>query len=330
MSHLKTKITDVFSERREWVRIQVASVYCAPVLAHSWSCTVPHYLRTAARSLCRSTCTQLMVHCAALLAQICNPVCRSTCTQLKSSVPQHLHTAEIHCAAVIAHSWRCTVPHYLRTAARSLCRSTCTQLIVHCAAILAHSCNSLCRSTCTHLIVHCAAVLAHNCPFTVPQYLHKAATLPYTVWCVSVFSVRSATTYTNFTFVYVDFTKFGCDLQENTKTYVRAPSVCCLNGRKLKHITGDSKERNVTDVSFVVPVHCLVLRWWSGQCVRNVAPPWSLTLQSTVVTICTTSLPSSNSTFCPHSVFVCFVWISEQTAIVSLYNIKWLVCITER
>ena len=29
----------------------------------------------------------------------------------------------------------------------------------------------------------------------------------------------------------------------------------------------------------------------------------------TVVTICTASLTFSNSTFCPHSVFVCFVWI---------------------
>ena len=49
----------------------------------------------------------------------------------------------------------------------------------------------------------------------------------------------------------------------------------------------------------------------------------------TVVTICTTSLTSSNSTFCPHTVFMCFVWISEQTAIISLYSINWLVCITE-
>ena len=36
-----------------------------------------------------------------------------------------------------------------------------------------------------------------------------------------------------------------------------------------------------------------------------------------------------NSTFCPHTVFMCFVWISEQTAIISLYSINWLVCITE-
>ena len=32
----------------------------------------------------------------------------------------------------------------------------------------------------------------------------------------------------------------------------------------------------------------------------------------------------------PHTaVFMCFVWISEQTAIISLYSINWLVCVTE-
>ena len=36
-----------------------------------------------------------------------------------------------------------------------------------------------------------------------------------------------------------------------------------------------------------------------------------------------------HSTFCPHSVFMCFVWIWEQTAIISLYSIDWLVLITE-
>jgi hypothetical protein len=34
-------------------------------------------------------------------------------------------------------------------------------------------------------------------------------------------------------------------------------------------------------------------------------------------------------TFCPHSVFMCIVWIWEQTAIISLYSINWLVFITE-
>ena len=54
-----------------------------------------------------------------------------------------------------------------------------------------------------------------------------------------------------------------------------------------------------------------------------------LTLQSPVVTICSASLTFNNSTFCPHSVFMCFVWIWEQTAIISLYSINWLVYITE-
>ena len=48
-----------------------------------------------------------------------------------------------------------------------------------------------------------------------------------------------------------------------------------------------------------------------------------------MVTKYTDSLSFNNSTFCPHSVFMCFVWISEQTAIISLYNINWPVCITE-
>ena len=40
-------------------------------------------------------------------------------------------------------------------------------------------------------------------------------------------------------------------------------------------------------------------------------------------------LTFTNSTFCPHSVFMYFVWIWEQTAIISLYSINWLVCVTE-
>ena len=54
-----------------------------------------------------------------------------------------------------------------------------------------------------------------------------------------------------------------------------------------------------------------------------------LSFTSPVDTICTASLIFSNSTFCSHSVFMCFVWIWEQTAIISLYSINWLVCITE-
>jgi len=35
-----------------------------------------------------------------------------------------------------------------------------------------------------------------------------------------------------------------------------------------------------------------------------------------------TGLTFNNSTFCPHTVLMCFVWISEQTAIISLYRIN--------
>jgi hypothetical protein len=48
-----------------------------------------------------------------------------------------------------------------------------------------------------------------------------------------------------------------------------------------------------------------------------------------VVTICATSLTFTNCTFCPHGEFMCFVWIWEQMAIISLYGINWLVFITK-
>jgi hypothetical protein len=40
-------------------------------------------------------------------------------------------------------------------------------------------------------------------------------------------------------------------------------------------------------------------------------------------------LTFTNSALYPHSVFMCFVWIWEQTAIISLYSINWLVFITK-
>ena len=54
-----------------------------------------------------------------------------------------------------------------------------------------------------------------------------------------------------------------------------------------------------------------------------------LTLYSPVVTIRTTSFTFNNSTFYPHSVFMCFVWLSEQIATISLYSIDWLDFIIE-
>ena len=41
------------------------------------------------------------------------------------------------------------------------------------------------------------------------------------------------------------------------------------------------------------------------------------------------ALTFRNSVFCPHNVFVCFVWIWGHTAIISLYGINWLVFITD-
>jgi hypothetical protein len=56
-----------------------------------------------------------------------------------------------------------------------------------------------------------------------------------------------------------------------------------------------------------------------------------------VVTICTAQwslyvppgLTFTNSPFCPHSVFMCFVWIWDQTAIISLSGLNCLVGLTE-
>ena len=48
-----------------------------------------------------------------------------------------------------------------------------------------------------------------------------------------------------------------------------------------------------------------------------------------MVTSCTTSFTLTNVTFCPTPCILCFMWISEQTAIISLYNIDWLVFVTD-
>jgi len=47
-----------------------------------------------------------------------------------------------------------------------------------------------------------------------------------------------------------------------------------------------------------------------------------LNFYSPVVTICTVSLTFTYSTFCPHSCIYVFGWISEQTAIISIYSIN--------
>ena len=46
--------------------------------------------------------------------------------------------------------------------------------------------------------------------------------------------------------------------------------------------------------------------------------------------ICTTRLNIHKSKFCTHSVFICFVCISEQSVIILLYSINRLIFITEK
>jgi hypothetical protein len=60
--------------------------------------------------------------------------------------------------------------------------------------------------------------------------------------------------------------------------------------------------------------HCLL----QGNSVEG-----GLTLEGLMVT------PSTNSILCPHSVFMCFVWVSEQTTITPLHKVKGLVFITD-
>ena len=55
---------------------------------------------------------------------------------------------------------------------------------------------------------------------------------------------------------------------------------------------------------------------------------YSFLRQVPVVTIRTANLTCNKATFCPHNVFIGFIWIWEQTAIISLYNTYWLVFIT--
>jgi len=78
-----------------------------------------------------------------------------------------------------------------------------------------------------------------------------------------------------------------------------------------------------------VYVFCVDLRTNSDYFTVNIN--WLVCITETECVYCEVRTGSlyNNSTFCPHSVFMCFVWISEQTAIISLHSVNWLVFITE-
>jgi len=56
---------------------------------------------------------------------------------------------------------------------------------------------------------------------------------------------------------------------------------------------------------------------------------WRWETEGSYIDVNSRGLTFTNSTFCPHSVFMCFVWIWEQTTIISLYSINWLDFITD-
>jgi len=91
---------------------------------------------------------------------------------------------------------------------------------------------------------------------------------------------------------------------------------------------------------YVLPTQCIYVFvgiWKQTAIISLYSINWLVFITETECVYCavrtgylyTASLTFSNPTFCPHRVFMCFVWIWEQTAIISLYNINWLVFITE-
>ena len=80
---------------------------------------------------------------------------------------------------------------------------------------------------------------------------------------------------------------------------------------------------------FVVISYESLKQWYSNWWSRKIGILNIEVHKREVSAICTNILTFNNSTFCPYRVCMCFVWIWEQTAIISLYNIDWLVFITE-
>jgi hypothetical protein len=119
-------------------------------------------------------------------------------------------------------------------------------------------------------------------------------------------------------------------------------------GRKLSAMTGC---RNIWLLSWVTPIacdrKCLLLHSWIN--ITNVDLQQRMSLKFTLwkpiicgVSYCIDGLLCSRwnpyvppglglkiCMFLSHSVFLCSVWISEITAIISPYNVNWLVFITQ-
>ena len=91
------------------------------------------------------------------------------------------------------------------------------------------------------------------------------------------------------------------------------PSNCC-RATNLRHYTHKPTKPRVMINWFIAP-------FISNSVLKRGLEPFEVH----AVIYGSQSLTYTNPTFCPHSVFMFFVWISEQTAIISLYSINWLV-----
>ena len=98
------------------------------------------------------------------------------------------------------------------------------------------------------------------------------------------------------------------------------PLVCTITGNKSKLHT-EYIRNHYYGYPLLLHQHNSKYLTIQTQAVKSFKAQWLLFLQP--------GLTFTNSTFCPHSIFMRFVWISEQTAIISLYSINWLGFITE-
>jgi hypothetical protein len=73
----------------------------------------------------------------------------------------------------------------------------------------------------------------------------------------------------------------------------------------------------------------LLLRYVGSKLHVARQPQFPLTPNTLVVTLCTVRFNIQEILCSAHTLFMCFVWFSEQTAIISLYSINWLVFTTE-
>jgi hypothetical protein len=90
-------------------------------------------------------------------------------------------------------------------------------------------------------------------------------------------------------------------------------NLCSLPEKKKQFIRTEQKT-NVANIDLNITLFTWLVRVFLRKCNQPLMHSGKFCVLS--------GLKLKNSTFCPHTVFMCFVWISEQTAIISLYSIN--------